>query len=602
MTLRRLIKRGGPAAAWHVTPAHAASYADGSLPETDAWSVEKHVESCTACAERVSTAVRAGTAAPALADIRAAVLALAEARVGAEAAGEAPAAPVAPAATGAGEAAGTCGTAGTEAPALVAARDTAPSAPHHLAAPAFAAATPPTAVGSAGPANAARDTAAAAAPPAAPAAVSGTAAGAGGAAGAQTPDLVTARDTAPGTPHHPAPPAFAAATARHTEQAAAVAEAAGSAAGAASTARDTAGAAAPPAAPAAPRPAAVSGTTAGAGGAAGAQTPDLVTARDTAPGTPHHPAPPAFAAATARHTEQAAARQASGGALGAAPQGRAAADGPQGAASLGGTAGAAQGSIAMRPAAEAAASGLALVRRGQEAAATAAGSRDPRPRRLGLGAVRRSRGWVAWAAGPAVRGPWLVALLVTGVVAAGVARVAGVSGVRPLLLALAPVLPSAGVAVSYGRHADPMHELAASTPSGGLRLLLTRTAAVLAVSVPLLTLVGLLLPAAAGAPAASAWLLPGLALTLAALALASYVGCRIATCAVTAGWLLAVGAPALLAGPADGERVTLAEAVSDSLAAVLSGPAAQSCWAAAAAVCAGLLALRRTSFDHQERM
>ncbi|MDW6059990.1 zf-HC2 domain-containing protein [Streptomyces sp. FXJ1.4098] len=314
-------------------------------------------------------------------------------------------------------------------------------------------------------------------------------------------------------------------------------------------------------------------------------------------------------------TAPAVARQASGGALGPAPQGRAAADGPQEAASLSGTAAAVPASIATRPATEAqtpdlvaAASDLALVRRGQEAAATAADSHDRGPRRfrlglrLGLGAVRRSRGWVAWAAGPAVRGPWLVAMLVTGVVAAGAARAAGVSGVRPLLLALAPVLPSAGVAVSYGRHADPMHELAASTPSGGLRLLLTRTAAVLAVSVPLLTLVGQLLPAAAGAPAASAWLLPGLALTLAALALASYVGCRIATCAVTAGWLLAVGAPALLVGPADGERVPLADAVSDSLVTVLSGPAAQSCWAAAAAVCAGLLALRRTSFDHLERM
>uniref|UniRef100_UPI001FE75DE3 zf-HC2 domain-containing protein n=1 Tax=Streptomyces milbemycinicus TaxID=476552 RepID=UPI001FE75DE3 len=207
------------------------------------------------------------------------------------------------------------------------------------------------------------------------------------------------------------------------------------------------------------------------------------------------------------------------------------------------------------------------------------------------------------APGPALcGGSWLIALVVTGLVAAGAARAAGVSGVRPLLLALAPVLPSAGVAVSYGRHADPMHELTASTPSGGLRLLLTRTAAVLAVSVPLLTLTGLLMPAAAGAPAASAWLLPGLALTLAALALASYVGCRIATCAVTAGWLLAVGAPALLVGPADGERLSLADSMSGSLAAVLSGPAAQSCWAAAAALCAGLLALRRTSFDRLERM
>ncbi|RNF96083.1 zf-HC2 domain-containing protein, partial [Streptomyces botrytidirepellens] len=63
--------------AWHVTPAQAASYADGSLPELDAWSVDKHLEACTPCAARVSAAVRAGTAAPALAAVRAALLATA---------------------------------------------------------------------------------------------------------------------------------------------------------------------------------------------------------------------------------------------------------------------------------------------------------------------------------------------------------------------------------------------------------------------------------------------------------------------------------------------------------------------------------------------
>ncbi|MFF6905713.1 hypothetical protein ACFY9Q_07225 [Streptomyces sp. NPDC012389] len=55
---------------------------------------------------------------------------------------------------------------------------------------------------------------------------------------------------------------------------------------------------------------------------------------------------------------------------------------------------------------------------------------------------------------------------------------------RPLLLVTAPVLPLAGVALSYGRHADPLYEVVTSTPSGGLRLLLIRAAAVLAVSVP----------------------------------------------------------------------------------------------------------------------
>ncbi|MDX3225586.1 zf-HC2 domain-containing protein [Streptomyces sp. ME19-01-6] len=391
MTRRRLTNRGGPAATWHVTPAHAASYADGSLPETDAWSVEKHVEACATCAERVSAAVREGAAAPALAEIRATVLTLAGAQAQAQAPNDALAGTGAGVAAGAGAATGTGATAATAA-----------------------------------------------------------AAGVGGAA-----------------------PAVGAA--RHGGEAV------------------------------------------------------------------------ASGAMAAPHTA-----------------------GREGPAGIGD-------------------------------AAPVAGRRRSLLG-LGRGPARGPRAWMVWAAGPAVRGPWLVALLVTGVVAAGAARAAGVSGVRPLLLALAPVLPSAGVAVSYGRHADPMHELAASTPSGGLRLLLTRTAVVLAVSVPLLTLVGQLLPAAAGAPAASAWLLPGLALTLAALALASYVGCRIATCAVTAGWLLAVGAPAALAHSGDPQGPTLGGAVSDSLATVLSGPAAQGGWAAAAAVCAGLLALRRTSFDHLERM
>jgi len=195
----------------------------------------------------------------------------------------------------------------------------------------------------------------------------------------------------------------------------------------------------------------------------------------------------------------------------------------------------------------------------------------------------------------------VVSLLVIAVGAVCAARATGFGGVRPLLLLLAPVLPTLGVAVSYGRHADPMHEIVTSTPSGGLRLLLTRTAAVLAVSVPLLTLAGLLLPATAGGPGPAAWLLPGLALTLAALTLGSYIGCRAATGAVSPGWLLAVGAPAA-AAPGGAPRLLPTDALAGSLAAVLSGPAAQGCWAAAAAGCAGLLVLRRTSFDRLERI
>ncbi|GGJ37120.1 zf-HC2 domain-containing protein [Streptomyces brasiliensis] len=199
-----------------------------------------------------------------------------------------------------------------------------------------------------------------------------------------------------------------------------------------------------------------------------------------------------------------------------------------------------------------------------------------------------------WAAGPAVRGAWLPAVLLVAVGALVLAHTGAVEGVRTLLLAVAPVVPVAGVALSYGPHADPLHEITSATPSGGLRLALTRSVAVLAVSLPLLTLTGLLLPAS-GAPGAAAWLLPGLALTLASLALASYIGCRTATAVTGGGWLAAVLAPAL-AEPAGGLTARLAE----QLARCLDGAVAQGGWAAAAVLCAVVLTLRRPTYDRME--
>ncbi|GCB49351.1 zf-HC2 domain-containing protein [Streptomyces sp. NL15-2K] len=201
---------------------------------------------------------------------------------------------------------------------------------------------------------------------------------------------------------------------------------------------------------------------------------------------------------------------------------------------------------------------------------------------------------VLWAAGPAVRGAWLPAVLLVAFGAVALAYGAGFRGALPLLLAVAPVVPVAGVALSYGAHADPLHEIAAATPSAGLRLLLTRTAAVLAVSLPLLTLAGVLLPSS-GAPGAAAWLLPGLTLTLASLTLAGYVGCRTATAVTGGGWLCAVLVPALAA---PGGRLTAR--LSEQLSYYLDGAPAQSGWAAAAVLCAALLAARRPAYDHLE--
>ncbi|MEV5203359.1 zf-HC2 domain-containing protein [Streptomyces sp. NPDC053720] len=212
------------------------------------------------------------------------------------------------------------------------------------------------------------------------------------------------------------------------------------------------------------------------------------------------------------------------------------------------------------------------------------------------GAATRT-GRLLWAAGPALRGPWLLALVLVAVGAVALAYGAGAGeAVRPLLLVVAPVLPLAGVGLSYGRHADPMHEITAATPSGGLRLLLTRTAAVLVVSIPALTLAGAALPASAGWPGAVAWLLPGLAMTLAALALGSYVGCRTGATSIAAAWAAAVVLPAFVTSP------PAALAAAAGAARYFAGPTAQAGWAAGALVCAALLVVRRRSFDHLETL
>ncbi|AYN41325.1 zf-HC2 domain-containing protein [Streptomyces dangxiongensis] len=200
-----------------------------------------------------------------------------------------------------------------------------------------------------------------------------------------------------------------------------------------------------------------------------------------------------------------------------------------------------------------------------------------------------------WAAGPAVRGAWSPAVVVVAVGALLLSYGAGFPWARALLLAVSPLVPVAGVALSYGPHADPLHEVAAATPGGGLRLALTRTVAVLAVSLPLLTLTGLLLPAS-GAPAAAAWLLPGLALALATLGLASFTGCRVAAGVTGGGWLLAVLAP-LAAAPGGAVTARLA----GQLSRCLDGAAAQSGWAAGAALSAVLLLARRPVFDRPLR-
>ncbi|MFF8536591.1 zf-HC2 domain-containing protein [Streptomyces sp. NPDC015532] len=184
-------------------------------------------------------------------------------------------------------------------------------------------------------------------------------------------------------------------------------------------------------------------------------------------------------------------------------------------------------------------------------------------------------------ASPALRRSWLGAigaLLAMTVVAADAAR----AGATPtLFLALAPLLPLAGVAVSYGPGIDPTYEMAVVSPLHGFRLLMIRTVAVLTVCLGLSGLATLALPSY-GLHALT-WLLPALALTATGLALTARLGPVLAPSLVGGGWV------GLLA-------VAQATAESDTTLAPFTA-AGQGVSGAVAALAAALLYLARDRFD-----
>lgn len=197
----------------------------------------------------------------------------------------------------------------------------------------------------------------------------------------------------------------------------------------------------------------------------------------------------------------------------------------------------------------------------------------------------RRRTWRLLTAPPALRLPWIAAAVFTVVCAAVLswADASSAGQARPVLLLVAPLLPLAGVAVSYGPGMDPAYELTLATPYSGLRLLLLRTVTVVGVTIPLLLATAFLLPS--GGVAAAAWLLPALALVLVTLALGGWVEHRSAAALVGAGWAAVVLTPRLL-------RVTDVSYVFD--------PPAQLVWAAVAMLAAGLLVARRGAYDRME--
>ncbi|TDD80112.1 zf-HC2 domain-containing protein [Actinomadura rubrisoli] len=140
---------------------------------------------------------------------------------------------------------------------------------------------------------------------------------------------------------------------------------------------------------------------------------------------------------------------------------------------------------------------------------------------------------------PGLSRAWLLSLL--GVLCFGVGA-AHLTGGDPrvllVFLAVAPVMPLAGIALAYGPAADPAYETHAATPLAGARLLLLRAGAVLTIAVALTGAAAPLLPEPAGPSAA--WLLPSLALTLACMVLSTRLPLAAAAGGLSALWVAAV--------------------------------------------------------------
>lgn len=186
------------------------------------------------------------------------------------------------------------------------------------------------------------------------------------------------------------------------------------------------------------------------------------------------------------------------------------------------------------------------------------------------------------AAAPVLRRSWLGAVLVVLLLSVGAGRAPHSGEFPTLFLALAPLLPLAGVALSYGPTLDPTYEMAVVAPMHGFRLLMIRTVAVLGVVLGLNGLATLALPEYG--LRALAWLLPALALTATGLALTPRLGPVLAPSLVGGAWVgLLVLAQALRADP----EVPLAPFT----------VAGQGVAALVAALAAGLLFTFRDRFD-----
>jgi hypothetical protein len=150
------------------------------------------------------------------------------------------------------------------------------------------------------------------------------------------------------------------------------------------------------------------------------------------------------------------------------------------------------------------------------------------------------------AAAPSLRMSWLLGL-------AGSLSFVGLSvayaGPRGLMffLLVAPLVPVVGVAAAYGPAVDPAYEVGVAAPYPGERLLLLRTAAVLATCLPLVAATSLFVPVLNAS--AFAWLLPALAFSVVLLAASTWCRPVVAATGLGLAWVCTVGAAGLVGRP-----------------------------------------------------
>lgn len=159
------------------------------------------------------------------------------------------------------------------------------------------------------------------------------------------------------------------------------------------------------------------------------------------------------------------------------------------------------------------------------------------------------------AATPSLRGSWLLAI--AGVLALAVVVANGAQNGYLFFLAVAPLLPLAGIAAAFGPGVDPTYEVGIAAPMRSFRLLMIRSVAVLVSTIAFGTIAALLLPGFDWK--AAVWLLPSLALSTASLALSTLVHPLRAAVAVAVAWVATVGAAAAVAAGEVAARTVFGE-------------------------------------------